>query len=219
MLPCLLMFFILANVAVAQETSTAAKSAVEAHCRQLAIELARLVPGATVTALRPGVVDTPALRKIPGSQDWIDVVLMKHPGKRLTTPDDVGAAIVACAVALYFMEQKAHSQGLSLRRAVARRFFMTLAPAFLAGAILTAALVGRVDREIITGMWLLLYGTGLTACGLFAVPAVFTAGVAFMALGTATLWLPPGSAPIVLALGFGAIHLVMGGAIVRYHGG
>jgi NAD(P)-dependent dehydrogenase (short-subunit alcohol dehydrogenase family) len=50
---------------------SAAKAAVEAHCRQLALELARLVPGATVTALRPGVVDTPALRKIPGSQDWI----------------------------------------------------------------------------------------------------------------------------------------------------
>jgi NAD(P)-dependent dehydrogenase (short-subunit alcohol dehydrogenase family) len=63
--------------------------------RQLALELARLVPGATVTALRPGVVDTPALRKIPGSQDWIDVVMKKHPGKRLTTPDDVGHAIVA----------------------------------------------------------------------------------------------------------------------------
>ncbi len=51
----------------------------------------------------------------------------------------------------YFMEQKAHAQGLSLRRAVARRFFMTLAPAFLSGAILTAALVGRVDRDLITG--------------------------------------------------------------------
>ena len=74
---------------------SAAKAAVEAHCRQLALELARLVPGATVTALRPGVVDTPALRKIPGSQDWIDVVMKKHPGKRLTTPDDVGHAIVA----------------------------------------------------------------------------------------------------------------------------
>ena len=77
----------------------AAKAAVEAHCRQLALELARLVPGATVTALRPGVVDTPALRKIPGSQDWIDVVLKKHPGKRLTTPDDVGRAIVALSAA------------------------------------------------------------------------------------------------------------------------
>jgi hypothetical protein len=131
----------------------------------------------------------------------------------------VGAAAIACTLALWFMEQKAHAQGLSLRRAVARRFFMTLAPAFLSGAILTAALVGRVDRELISGTWLLLYGTGLTACGLFAVPAVFTAGVAFMALGTATLWLPPGSSHVVLALGFGGIHLALGAVIVRHHGG
>lgn len=131
----------------------------------------------------------------------------------------VGAAAVACGSALWFMEQKARAQGLSLRRAVAKRFFMTLAPAFIAGAILTAALTGRVDRELITGMWLLLYGTGLATCGLFSIPAVFTAGLAFMALGTATLWLPPGSAHIVLALGFGGIHLALGTTIVRHHGG
>jgi hypothetical protein len=131
----------------------------------------------------------------------------------------VAAAALACGSALWFMEQKARAQGLSLRRAVAKRFFMTLAPAFIAGAILTAALVGRVDRELITGVWLLLYGTGLAACGLFAIPAVFTAGLAFMALGTATLWLPPGSAHIVLALGFGGIHLALGTTIVRHHGG
>ena len=131
----------------------------------------------------------------------------------------VGAATVACGAALWFMEQKARAQGLSLRRAVAKRFFMTLAPAFIAGAILTAALAGQVDRELVTGMWLLLYGAGLAACGLFAIPAVFTAGLAFMALGTATLWLPPGSAHIVLALGFGGIHLALGTTIVRHHGG
>ena len=131
----------------------------------------------------------------------------------------VGAAIIACSSALWFMEQKAHAQGLSLRRAVARRFFMTLAPAFLSGAILTAALAGHVDRELISGMWLLLYGTGLAACGLFTLPAVFTAGIAFMGLGTATLWLPPGSSHIVLALGFGGIHLALGTTIVRHHGG
>jgi hypothetical protein len=131
----------------------------------------------------------------------------------------IGAAIVACGSALWFMEQKARKQGLSLRRAVARRFFLTLAPAFLAGAILTGALAGDVDREMITGMWLLLYGTGLAACGLFAIPAVFTAGLAFMGLGTATLWLPPGSSHIVLALGFGGIHLALGTTIVRHHGG
>ena len=131
----------------------------------------------------------------------------------------VGAAFTACCSALWFMEQKARAQGLSLRRAVARRFFMTVAPAFLAGAILTAALAGQVDRELITGMWLLLYGAGLAACGLFSIPAVFTAGVSFMGLGTATLLLPPGSAHIVLALGFGGIHLALGTAVVRHHGG
>ena len=131
----------------------------------------------------------------------------------------VAAAAVACGTALWFMEQKEHPQGLSFRRAVARRVFMTLAPAFIAGAILTAALAGQVDRELMTGMWLLLYGTGLAACGLFAIRAVSTAGLAFMALGTATLWLPPGSAHIVLALGFGGIHLALGANIVRHHGG
>lgn len=131
----------------------------------------------------------------------------------------VGAAIAACAFALLFMESKARAQGLSLQRAVARRFFMTLAPAFLSGAILTAALGEQVSRELISGMWLLLYGAGIAACGLFSIPVVGVAGIGFMALGTIALWLPVGSAPIVLALGFGGIHLALGVLVMRNHGG
>jgi hypothetical protein len=164
------------------------------------------VPGKGCIAMGVTALAAVGLESIPQlTQHWLGIW--------------VGAAIVACGTALWFMEQKARAQGLSLRRAVAKRFFMTLAPAFIAGAILTAALAGGVDRELITGMWLLLYGTGLAACGLFAIPAVFTAGLAFMALGTATLWLPPGSSHVVLALGFGGIHLALGTTIVRHHGG
>lgn len=164
------------------------------------------VPGKGCIAMGITALAAVALESIPAlSPFWLEIWL--------------GAALVACGVALLFMEQKAHAQGLSLRRAVARRFFMTLAPAFLSGAILTTALAGLVDREIMTGMWLLLYGAGLSACGLFAVPAVFTAGIAFMGLGAATLWLPPGSAHVVLALGFGGIHLALGATIARHHGG
>jgi hypothetical protein len=131
----------------------------------------------------------------------------------------VGAAIVACSFALYFMETKARAQGLSLRRAVARRFFMTIAPAFIAGAVLTAALDGHVTREVVSGMWLLLYGSGIAACGLFSIPVVGVAGVGFMMLGTIGLWLPEGSAPIILALGFGGIHVALGVLVLRNHGG
>jgi hypothetical protein len=131
----------------------------------------------------------------------------------------VGAAIAACAFAMFFMESKARAQGLSLRRSVARRFFMTFAPAFVSGAILTAALNEQVSRELISGMWLLLYGAGIAACGLFSIPVVGIAGIGFMALGTISLWLPAGSAPIVLALGFGGIHLALGALVIRNHGG
>jgi hypothetical protein len=131
----------------------------------------------------------------------------------------IGAATVAAATALFCIAAKARAQGLSLRRMVARRFFLTLAPAFICAAILTVALLDVVSRETIAGVWLLLYGTGLTAAGVFTLPVVFTAGLAFMALGTATLALPAGSAPTMLALGFGAVHIVLGEVVRRNHGG
>jgi enoyl-[acyl-carrier protein] reductase III len=74
---------------------SAAKAALESHCRQLAVEL---VPhGIAVNAVRAGVTDTPALRKIPGNDKMIEHCLAIHPAKRLTTPDDVAAVVVAMA--------------------------------------------------------------------------------------------------------------------------
>ena len=72
---------------------SAAKSALESHCRQLAVEL---VPRRiAVNAVRAGVTDTPALRKIPGNDLMIEHCLAIHPAKRLTTPADVAAVMVA----------------------------------------------------------------------------------------------------------------------------
>ncbi|MFC1660289.1 enoyl-ACP reductase [Gemmatimonadota bacterium] len=72
---------------------SAAKSALESHCRQLAYELAPL--GITVNAFRGGVTDTPALRKIPGNDLLIDSAAARNPSGRLTTPEDVADAVVA----------------------------------------------------------------------------------------------------------------------------
>ena len=129
------------------------------------------------------------------------------------------AAVISCTVALFFMEIKAHKEGLSLRRTVALRFFLTLAPAFVAGGILTVALENMVGRDVIAGIWLLLYGVGIAACGVFSIPVVLIAGLAFMGLGTVTLAAPPEWAPAMLAVGFGGIHIALGAIIVRNHGG
>jgi NAD(P)-dependent dehydrogenase (short-subunit alcohol dehydrogenase family) len=74
---------------------SAAKAALESHCRQLALEL--IPHGITVNAIRAGVTDTPALRRIPGHQGLIDAATARNPAGRMTVPEDVGEAIVALA--------------------------------------------------------------------------------------------------------------------------
>lgn len=71
---------------------SAAKSALESHIRQLAMELGPL--GITANAMMAGVTDTPALRKIPGAVKMLEVAEAKNPGGRLTTPEDVAQAMV-----------------------------------------------------------------------------------------------------------------------------
>jgi NAD(P)-dependent dehydrogenase (short-subunit alcohol dehydrogenase family) len=74
---------------------SAAKSALESHCRQLAFELGPR--GITANAICAGVTDTPALHKIPNAESLQSVAIRKNPSHRLTTPDDVASCIVALA--------------------------------------------------------------------------------------------------------------------------
>jgi enoyl-[acyl-carrier protein] reductase III len=74
---------------------SAAKAALEAYIRQLAVELAP--SNITANAIQAGVTDTPALRKIPSCQAMIDYAVGKNPHGRLTTPEDVARALLALA--------------------------------------------------------------------------------------------------------------------------
>jgi NAD(P)-dependent dehydrogenase (short-subunit alcohol dehydrogenase family) len=74
---------------------SAAKAALEAHVRQLALELApRQI---TVNAIMAGVTDTPALEKIPGADELKARARARNPHGRLTRPEDVAACLVELA--------------------------------------------------------------------------------------------------------------------------
>ena len=74
----------------------AAKAALECYVRQLGSELAP--KNITVNAILAGATHTPALDKIPGSDHLIAKAIAKNPYERLTTPDDVAAAIAALSL-------------------------------------------------------------------------------------------------------------------------
>ena len=81
---------------------SAAKAILEAHIRQLALELAPA--GITANAILAGVTDTPALRLIPGHEKLMEIARLRNPSKRLTTPEDVARCIaVLCHPATYWM--------------------------------------------------------------------------------------------------------------------
>jgi len=74
---------------------SAAKAALEAHIRQLAIELAPR--GITANAILAGVTQTAALEKIPGADKLVEKALARNPHGRLTTPEDVATCLVDLA--------------------------------------------------------------------------------------------------------------------------
>jgi NAD(P)-dependent dehydrogenase (short-subunit alcohol dehydrogenase family) len=81
---------------------SAAKASLESHIRQLAFELAPL--GVTANAIRAGVTDTPALRRIPGGPELHARAEAMNPSGRSTTPEDVAKAIaVLSSENLYWM--------------------------------------------------------------------------------------------------------------------
>lgn len=71
---------------------SAAKAALEAHIRQIAVELGFMK--VTANAIMAGVTDTPALQKIPGADKMLDSAKTKNPMGKLTTPEEVAKAIV-----------------------------------------------------------------------------------------------------------------------------
>jgi enoyl-[acyl-carrier protein] reductase III len=69
----------------------AAKAALEAHIRQLALELAPR--GITANAIQAGVAETPALKAIPGHERLVEFARARNPHGRLTRPEDVARCI------------------------------------------------------------------------------------------------------------------------------
>lgn len=72
---------------------SAAKAVLESHIRQLAFEL--MPHGITANAIQAGVTITPGSSKIPGIEKLAEFARMRNPGGRLTTTQDVAAAIAA----------------------------------------------------------------------------------------------------------------------------
>jgi len=131
----------------------------------------------------------------------------------------LGAAVVSVLVSFWAISQKARAVETSLLSAPARKAGLSLAPPLLAGALLTLVLWRSQMADLLPGVWLLLYGTGVVTGGAFSVRIVPLMGVCFMALGAVALCFDRPAGNYFLAAGFGGLHIIFGIIIARRHGG
>jgi hypothetical protein len=158
----------------------------------------------------------PVAYRQPTSERWIAVWMC--------------AAVVAASVGGWMMLRKMRrrvgSNG-ALLSVPARKFLLSFWPAILVGALLTVALIDpyvpgidpHIAARVLPGLWLLLYGIGVTTAGAFSVRAVPLMGLCFITLGALALFIPAANGDLMMALGFGAVQVVFGVRIARRHGG
>ncbi len=143
--------------------------------------------------------------RIPDEHEWMWVWAYELP--------------LALFIGGWTMKRKANVAKLKQLSAPGRKFTLSLTPPLAAGALLSVALARAGAYDVLPGMWLLLYGSGVVTGGAFSVRVVPVMGVCFMALGVLALFAPIAWGNLLMAAGFGGLHIIFGTIIARRHGG
>ena len=131
----------------------------------------------------------------------------------------LGIAVLSVTVSGWTMARKAASLQLPLWSGPTRRFAISFCPSLVAGAILTLLLFPTEVADRLPGVWLLVYGAGVTAGGAASLRLVPVMGACFMGIGAVALAAPAAWGDGFMAFGFGVLHILFGIRIARRHGG
>lgn len=128
-------------------------------------------------------------------------------------------ALLSVAIGVASTGFKARAAKLPLWNGPVRKFVWSFVPSLIVGALLTLVLVRAEQYELLPGIWLLLYGTGVVTGGAVSVRIVPIMGLSFMVLGAIALLGPVSWGNVLLMAGFGGMHILFGYLIARRHGG
>jgi hypothetical protein len=131
----------------------------------------------------------------------------------------VAEAGLALLIGIAATARKSARARVPLLAAPSRRFLAGFLPAMAAGALLTLVLFRASAFPFLPGTWLLLYGVGVVSGGAASVRVVPLMGICFMASGAAALLGPASWGNLLLAGGFGGLHILFGIVITVKYGG
>lgn len=127
-----------------------------------------------------------------------------------------GVFVLALSANVVFTARMARERGEPVWSRQALTVVLALLPNFAAALVVTAWLVREGRMEWIPSAWMIHYGCGALATSFFAPRGIGALGVAFLAAGAASLFLPPSWGTAGLAATFGGFHLAYGALSVAW---
>lgn len=131
----------------------------------------------------------------------------------------IAEGFLALSIGIFAMWQKAQAMNSPVWSAPARKFALAFAPPLLVAVLLTCALMKASLMPLLPGLWLCLYGVAVIGAGAHSVRAVPAMGALFVTTGAIALFAPQEWRDVLLAVGFGGLHIVFGQLIARRYGG
>ena len=146
-------------------------------------------------------------------------------------------ALIGFTIGVWATSYKARKHGVPLLSGQGRKFLLGLLPAVLAGIALTLAVYGydvgptteyfaqqdvmdaTASMQLLPGLWLMIYGAGVIAAGMFSIRLIPMMGGLFMLVGALALIAPAAWGSLFMGVGFGGLHIAFGTYIAQKYGG
>lgn len=149
---------------------------------------------------------------------WLDLTTNQSPAAAPSLTIWMTALIIAVSGSTACTLLKARKQGTTLLSASGRKLLYAFTPTMLVGGIITYFIAAAELASLLPGIWLSLYGAAVMTAGAHSVAMIKAVGACFILLGV-TAFMAPAYSALILALGFGGLHLSAGYLIWKYYGG
>jgi hypothetical protein len=157
--------------------------------------------GCAVSCLMLGSFDFRDLPFLPMKQQLVFCVMWTLIG------------IAAVAQDVFLTARAARQQGVEPAGRPGRFAALSLLPSVLVAMLLTVKFLDDLNIAYIAPVWMMCYGTGVYAAGLFSLRMVRTLGMAFLVCGALALNVPEYGV-LFGAVSFGMLHLAFGIAVL-----
>lgn len=128
-------------------------------------------------------------------------------------------AALAFLIGLLAMWQKSKIAGQSLFSTPARKFALSFAPPLIAGVTVVLGLWRYGHYYEMAPVCIVTYGAAVACGGAFSARVVPVMGWCFIAIGAIAFALPSNYGNLMMAVSFGALHIIFGAIIARRYGG